>query len=564
MQRVFLIAAAAVFCLAAAPHATAQNVPGPADAGRAQQRLQDRNISAPTSPVRMMPVQRIPGAVMPENAADLHFTLQNITLKGSTVYTAAQVSEWTENLRGQNISLATVYALAQEWTARYRGDGYILSQVIVPPQTIESGTLVLQAVEGFIDSTTYPDDLSADNLALIRAYIAPAVTARPLRAIDLERALLLINDLPGMSVESILSPSDNTRGAAHLTLLSRFKSFDAFFDVNNRGSRYLGALQAQTALRLNNPLGFQESVTFQIATAPDGFPHRELDFASVQMDKPLNSNGTQLYTGASITSTDPGHTLQAFDIKGLARAFHIGIRHAWLRSRVHNFMTALQFDYLDSERTDNLGLGKTEDRLRVLRLSADWDYSDRFAGFNQANITFSKGIDVLNMKEKNTLNPTRTRGEPAFFKVAFDLARTQRLNHLFDLRVALSGQKSAHKLLASEEFGIGGAAFGSAYDSSEITGEDGIAARLELQTRAFENSAQMKPYAFYDIGKVWDADNTAANNRIRSIASAGIGARFRLGHHITGEAEAAKPLTRRVETVNDKDIRIFGRLSARF
>jgi hemolysin activation/secretion protein len=349
-----------------------------------------------------------------------------------------------------------------------------------------------------------------------------------------------------------------------LTLLLHHKTFDAFFDIHNRGSRYLGALQAQTALRLNNPLGFQEAVTFQMATAPDGFPHRELDFAAVQIEKPLGRHGTKIDMGASITSTDPGHTLQTFDIKGLAHAFHLGLSHAVLRSRAQNIFLALRFHYLDSERTDNLGLGKTEDRLRVLRLSADWDYADRFAGFTRANVTASKGIDVLNMKEKNTLNPTRARGEPEFFKVAFDLSRTQRLNRLFDLKVSLSGQKSAHKLLASEEFGIGGAAFGSAYDSSEITGEDGIAARLELQTAALETRAGMKPYLFYDIGKVWDADNTAANNRIRSIASAGIGTQFRIGSHLTGELEAAKPLTRRVETENDKGLRLFGRLSARF
>ncbi len=564
MKRFLLICAFCTVWFSHSIQAAAQNVPGPADAGRAQQRLQDQTLTPPATPVRIIPVKRIPGSALPDNADALHFNLQKVVLKGSTVYTAKDVNQWTADLRGKDISLAAAYALAEQMTAQYRNDGYILSQVIIPPQTIDDGTLTLQAVEGFIDNITYPDDLSAADLALLQTYAAPVIAAHPLRAVTLERMLLFINDLPGMAVESILSPSDSTTGAAQLTLLLHHKAFDAFFDIHNRGSRYLGALQAQTALRLNNPLGFQEAVTFQIATAPDGFPHRELDFAAVQIEKPLGTHGTHVDMGASITSTDPGHTLQTFDIKGLAHAFHLGLSHAVLRSRAQNIFLALRFHYLDSERTDNLGLGKTEDRLRVLRLSADWDYADRFAGFTRANVTASKGFDVLNMKEKNSLNPTRARGEPEFFKVAFDLSRTQRLNRLFDLKVSLSGQKSAHKLLASEEFGIGGAAFGSAYDSSEITGEDGIAARLELQTTALEAQAGMKPYLFYDIGKVWDADNTAANNRIRSIASAGIGTRFRIGSHLTGEVEAAKPLTRRVETENDKDLRLFGRLSARF
>ena len=154
MQRLLLIAALSIVWFAASPHAKAQNVPGPADAGRAQQRLHVQDITAPATPVRLLPVRRIPGSAMPDNAASLHFTLQDVILKGSTVYTSEQVAAWTKDLRGKNISLAAVYALAQEWTARYRGDGYILSQVIIPPQTIENGTLVLQAVEGFIDGVT--------------------------------------------------------------------------------------------------------------------------------------------------------------------------------------------------------------------------------------------------------------------------------------------------------------------------------------------------------------------------------------------------------------------------
>lgn len=554
---------AAWLALQPAP-AAAQDLPGPADAGRAQQRLQAAPQALPDMPVRLPALRRIPGSTPPENANRLHFTLRDVVLRNSTVYTAQEMAKITAPLRGKNISVADAYALAEQLTARYRSDGYILSQVIIPPQTIENGVLTLLAVEGFIDDMTYPDDLSAADLVRLQSYAAPVLAARPLRAADLERMLLLVNDLPGLTAESILSPSNSTTGASHLTLLLHHKPFDAFLDINNRGSRYLGTLQAQTALRLNNPLGFQESVTFQIASAPDGFPHRELDFAAVSLDKPLGTRGLRLDAGGSLTSTDPGHRLATFDVKGLARAFHIGLSHALLRSRAQNLFVALRFHYLDSERKDNSGLGKTEDRLRVLRLSADWDYADRFAGITRANLTASKGMDMLNMKEKNSPMSSRARGEPEFFKLSFELSRTQRLHPLFDLHIALSGQKSAHNLLASEEFGIGGAAFGSAYDSSEITGEDGIAARLALQTAAFDKTAQMKPYIFYDIGKVWDPDNATARDRIRSLASAGIGARFRLGPHVTGEAEAAKPLTRRVEAESDKDIRLFGRLSARF
>lgn len=555
---IFLIA----FLLLPDTRAQAQPLPAPADAGRAQQRLQQETPSQPLRPLSR-PALRLPGMVMPENAAEITFTLQDVTLTQSTVYTAADIDAIIAPLRGKNISLQQVYALAQQLTAKYRGDGYILSQVIVPPQTIDSGVLTLRAIEGFIDTVSFPDIPSAEK-ARLEKYTAPLKTARPLKAAQLERVLLLMNDLPGMTVESVLSPSPTQQGAADLTLVIAKKNYDTFFEINNRGSRYLGAVQAQTALRLNNPLGFYEAVTVQFATAPDGFPHRELDFAALGFEQPLGTKGTLWDMGSSITSTDPGYDLATFDIKGLARAFYIGMTHPVIRTRTHNLFVDLRFHVLNSERTDNLGTGKTEDRLRVLRLSGDWEYADAFKGFNHTQITLSKGLDVLNMKPKNSLNPTRARGEPEFFKIGFEARRTQQINDRLILAVSVSGQKSAHYLLASEEFGIGGAGFGSAYDSSEITGEDGLAARVELRTDIRHDTSVFKPYIFYDIGKVWDRDNLAVRDRQRSLASTGFGARFSFGKHLGGDIEAALPLTRRVEAENDKDLRLFARLTAQF
>lgn len=542
--------------------AKAQPLPAPADAGRALERLQEQNPARAQRPLSR-PALHLPGMTMPDNAAEMTFTLQDVTLTHSTVYTAADIDATIAPLRGKNISLQQVYALAQTLTAQYRRDGYILSQVIVPPQTIENGALTLRAIEGFIGTISF-QDTPAPEKARLEKYTAPLKTARPLKAAQLERALLLMNDLPGLVVESVLSPSTTTQGAADLTLVISRKNHDAFFDIHNRGSRYLGALQAQTAVRLNNPLGFDEAVTFQLATAPDGFPHRELDFAAIGVEKPLGSHGTVWEIGGSITSTDPGHDLATSDIKGLARAFYTGIRHPVIRTRQQNLFVNLSFHMLDSERTDNLGLGKTEDRLRVLRLSGDWEYTDQLQGANRAQITASKGLDVLNMKRKNSPNPTRARGDPEFFKIGFDASRIQRLGHHLELALSSSGQKSAHYLLASEEFGIGGTRFGSAYDSSEITGEDGLAARVELRTGIMGYTSSLRPYIFYDIGKVWDRDSLAARDRQRSLASTGLGARFSFGHNFSGDIEAALPLTRRVEANNDNDLRLFGRLTARF
>lgn len=423
----------------------------------------------------------------------------------------------------------------------------------------------MRVVEGFVDKVSVEGGMGVDT-AFLQGYAKKINASKPLNSKTLERYILLINDLPGMSARAVLSPSPNVVGASDVTIFVERKPYDAFFQIDNRGSRYLGPLQLNAGGRLNNMFGLYEGLSFQFVTAPDGWPDRELDFGSIAWSQPINHEGTRVSVGYSITSTEPGYTLTPFDIEGLARSANIEVMHPFIRSRQQNLYATLRFNYLDTERDDNLGLGKTEDRLRVLRLAGTYQFADGFLGLNTVNAELSKGLDILNMKEKDSLNPTRARGEPEFFKATMEISRIQRVTNMVELFGSVQGQKSANKLLASEEFGVGGINYGSAYNNSEITGEDGIAGRVELRlnnpVKAPVNFSQL--YGFYDIGKVWDTDNTIVKDRQRSIASAGLGLRVNVNDNLAGTFEAAMPLTRTVETEGDKDLRLFGSLTARF
>ncbi len=159
------------------------------------------------------------------------------------------------------------------------------------------------------------------------------------------------------------------------------------------------------------------------------------------------------------------------------------------------------------------------------------------------------------------MQASRARAAGLIFSSA---ARVQNITGAFDIYTAITAQKSSHILLSGEEFGVGGHAFGSAYDSSEITGEDGAAARLELRYNTAQDSLFLQPYAFYDVGRVWDRDNAIVKDRKRSLSSAGVGLRFSLGDHFSGSFEAAQPLTREVATQRSEDPRYFFTLAAQF
>lgn len=542
-------------------HAQSQST---ADPSRVQGQI------APIEPQTMPELQgkvtaQKPAVNAPEGAEKVKFKLQSVKVEGTSIYDDVSLRSVYGDMIGTTISLADIYGLAQQLTVKYRNEGYILTQVVVPPQTIDGGHIKLRVVEGFIDKVSIEGSVGR-NTAFLQGFAEKVRKSKPLDAKALERYILLINDLPGLSARAVLSPSPTVIGASDLTVIVERKMYDLFAQLDNRGSRYLGPLQLNMGTRLNNTLGFYEGLSFQVVTAPDGTPDRELDYAAFSWAQPINFEGTKISIGGSITSTDPGHTLSTFNVEGLARSANIELLHPFIRSRQQNLYAALRFNYLDTERTDNLGLGKTEDRLRVLRLSGTYQFTDGLLGLNTFSSELSKGIDILNMKDKNSVNPTRARGEPEFFKATMEISRVQRVTNHFEVFASAQGQKSAHKLLASEEFGVGGATFGSAYNNSEITGEDGIAGRIELRlNNPVETPASfVQLYGFYDIGKVWDNDNTVVRDRQRSLASTGAGVRVNVNENFAGTIEVAVPLTRKVEAEGDKDPRVFGSVTARF
>ncbi|MCY1399895.1 hypothetical protein D9M71_149630 [compost metagenome] len=129
----------------------------------------------------------------------------------------------------------------------------------------------------------------------------------------------------------------------------------------------------------------------------------------------------------------------------------------------------------------------------------------------------------------------------------------------------MTGQTAfGQRLLTPEQFGVGGNQFGRGYDPSEITGDSGVAGKVELQyNREHQVKDQVVPvqyYGYWDIGKVWNEKPRYASSE--SLASAGFGAHIQLAKDLFISPELAFPLTRSVsaeelENDNGKEPRFY-------
>jgi len=537
---------------------TPPNIPGTVDPGRLQERFEaPRAPRAVDEPLLPEGERQLP----PDQAEKIRFTLNTITLRGNIVYSEAELGPLYQPHLGKEISLATLYQIADGITAYYRNAGYLLTRATIPAQRVENGNVQIVVFEGMIGKASIEGKLPKDH-RLIDAYLKKITDATPLSADVLERYVLLINDLPGIAAKAVLVPSFETAGATDLVLQIADDRWDASVSVDNRGTEFIGSVQFRAQGGVNNLLGNFERISGQTVVTQNTNELRFFDFGYAQ---PVGTEGTVAGISANISYSNPGSTLKQFDIEGQNRSITATLSHPWVRSRRKNISFQGSFTAKNS-RTDLRSSLLTEDRLRVVRAGASADFTDRFAGVNLFGLEVSQGLDILHATNSGDLNRTRFSGREDFTKFTGNAMRIQSITERTRAVFAMNGQYALSQLYSSEEFGYGGVPFGHAYDPSQLTGDHGVSARAEGQYTTpyqhdFLRSSEL--YAFYDIGSVWRIENNARPWK-ESAASLGGGARFTLSDKLTGYVEIAKPLTVSVPSrgAEGKSPRFFFSLSA--
>ena len=503
-----------------------------------------------------------PKPEVPEKLRKVKFILKKMVIKGSTLYNKDRFSKLFKKYIRKRISLGHVYEIAQTITNMYRHDGYILSKAVVRSQQVNKGIIRIDIIEGFVGKVNVQGDVAGPR-KLINSYSKKLLNSKPLLAKDLERYLLLVDDLSGLSVKSVLTPSEVQIGATDLTLILASKKYGGGKGVDNRSSKFTEPVQisrityANSLLRLYERIGFQAVITKHID---------ELRFFNRFNEMPVSSEGAKSYFSTSGSKSQPGTDLEEFKLKGESATFALKATHPLIRSRSKNLYANFSFIHKNAT-TKFLGKTDSEDKLRIANLGLSYDFVDDYRGINLLNINWSQGFGFSGTREIGSPNLSNPKSRSGFTKFSGKALRLQPLAPSLMLLGAVSWQYALDKLLASEQFGVGGSQFGRDFDFSEITGDHGVAFKLALQ-KVFEiNKAHIrdiKAYTFFDYGTVWNRLKTSTGSSKQDISSIGLGFRFNLTDDLSGYMELDKSLNRKVSAERNQGSRMFFSLSTNF
>ena len=204
------LAAITVFAIPAS--ALAVDVPSTVESGRLQQHFSTEKPASQINNETLIQDEKS-GADL-KNAASISFTLSSVNIEGNTVFSKGELEQYYSDKVGQQVTLAEMYGVRDAITKYYREKGYILSRAIIPAQRLGKGKadFKFRIIEGYINNVSIEGDFKGDK-DILDNYLGKIRTSGPLNSNQLERYLLLINDLAGTKANAVLRPSPGKGGA---------------------------------------------------------------------------------------------------------------------------------------------------------------------------------------------------------------------------------------------------------------------------------------------------------------------------------------------------------------
>lgn len=381
------------------------------------------------------------------------------------------------------------------------------------------------------------------------AYGALIKKSKPVKMKLMEHYLLLINDLPGMQVKSILSPDRKVLGGVNLTFVAKQKIMNAKVVYDNFGTRYIGRYRVFAEAYANS---FTNMVDQLGVRTLDSSCNNTLRYGQVFYRVPIFDKGTELDFTASKTQTKPAFTLESSKLRGISYQFTAAVTHPLIRSRTKNLDISLTADWIDSDLYSEAALPRSvlyKDSIRSLRLRGVFDAADKLNGFNYAALELSQGLPAFGAsprKSSSTVLLSRADGKSNYTKVKADAFRLQRFTKYWSALIGAECQYAWVPLLSAEEFGFGGRSYGRGYDPADLIGDRGIAAKGELRLNTAPGMQFLKTiqyYAFCDAGKIWNIEYNNGQPRKADATSIGLGMRFAFTSNIFGEFELSKGIS---------------------
>lgn len=395
---------------------------------------------------------------------------------------AAIVKPWV----GQRLDIRGLGEAAAALTRHYQSNGHVLSYAYLPAQRVADGVIELAVLEGRVENiqvVTAQDTRLRD--ATIQAVMDPITRARPVLQSEVERRLLILNDIPGVTARAAFTPGVNTGGAEMVVSVAEDDPLDFRADFSNHGSKSTGQYRMGVGAQFKDLFGWGDHTTARGLLSNKG----SLVSGTLASTVPVGPDGWKFGISASRLRYQLAGAFSVSGASGTAATWGLDASYPLVRNAQDTLTlrSGLDFKRLRDEIPNALNLLK---RNEVAELGLSFETRDRWGGLSAGSVAASLG------HLRAGADPTRE-----WRKATLQLVRQQAVSGPWSAYARVSAQAAGNTLDSSEKLGLGGAGAVRAYAPGEVSVDQGHFAQLELRYATDFTGGNVTASLFHDAGR---------------------------------------------------------------
>jgi hemolysin activation/secretion protein len=458
-------------------------------------------------------------------------------------------------------TLSELQNLAERITKHYRSNGYLLARAYLPEQAVSDGIIEIAVIEGRIGRINLANSSRLES-KIIGTYVQSLSQDKSALSNEIEKALLLLNDIPGVAVRSTLKTGQEPATTDLDISITDAQTVQIKVELDNFGNRTTGKDRIGAFFSIANMSGYGDQLTTRAIKSS------RMTYGLISSQVPVSGNGLVLGASLSEMQYQLGNEFANLMASGNAKTGDVWLSLPLIRRQQQNWYVQLSREYkylLDFKGAFESVSDKT---IELNSIGLMGNYVDEWWGVTQTNTTFSSGrlrLDAMSAAVDLSNDGLRTSG--AFKKFSYFFQRQQRITPSLTLGTKIVGQFAGKNLDASEKLAIGGPQAVRAYGPEDANGDDGWVASIEV-IHTPHSFPESQFFMFFDAAKVNIAHTPRAGSLFtsnkRRLSGAGIGFRSRLRDNLSLVASAAQPMSNESSALNSKSIRAWLQLSQSF
>jgi hemolysin activation/secretion protein len=483
---------------------TIKQVPTPDFSSDSQPQV---NVIAPIRPAMTAPV----GA---------SFLVNGFKILGNTVLPESDLQSKLSVLIGKKLNLQQLREATEQISNYYRAKGYLIARAYVPSQQISNGIVEVQVIEGRRDKVK----LESIGSPIVQSNVQVDFinNAIPQNAVisdfQLERALLLLSDTPGVSdVKGSLEPGAAAGSSDLILTTTSGPRYFGSIDADNFGNRYAGSDRVGVTAGINSITGYGDQLTFRgQTTGTNGMQQAgQTNYGRVAYQLPIGSDGFKLGAAYSAMRYQLGLNYQNTATNGTANTASLFGSYPLVRSRNFNLYGQVGYDNL-TMANNSLGFQISNKTVNNSSISLSGNSRDSFLGGGLSTFGASATAGNLGLENTNgyaSLDSATAQTAGNFQRFNFNMSRLQAITNSMYFVVNANAQLANKNLDSSQQFYLGGPTGVRAYPVGQGVGSQGALMQLELHQRVLDQTpiGAISAYVFYDIGGVQLFKNTWSN-----------------------------------------------------